>query len=135
VRAERNLLTGPQPSGYNGRVNQEPDSQTSADARPEAYTGLAVAMFLRLAAMDEESRGMAWVQANKFEWPDALADLKPTGWDGLTDRQKRDSAEGWAMWECVNGMTNPYQRSRSWWVHALGRTPEEHDKWWKEQAA
>jgi phytoene dehydrogenase-like protein len=135
VRAERNLLTGPQPSGYNGCVNQEPDSQTSADARPEAYTGLAVAMFLRLAAMDEESRGMAWVQANKFEWPDALADLKPPSWDGLTDRQKRDSKEGWALWTSLQCVTSDFQRSRAWWKHALRRTDEQHDKWWKEQAA
>ncbi len=87
-----------------------------------------------LSILTAEERAYAWVQLNRFQWPDAIAEVKPKDWDNTSTGHDRFKTEcGQVAWRILNEMTSDFDRSRAWWINALGRTPIEHVKWWIDQ--
>lgn len=111
-------------------------SKTESQGQPEMQKPVASSelfgekVLRKLTTLTHDERAHAYVQANSFKWPDALAELKPDQWDEMTDQQKRQSPEGKTMWNCVKMVTSEYDRSKAWWIEALGRTSKDHDEWW-----
>ncbi len=87
-----------------------------------------------LAMLTAEERALAWVQLNRFQWPDAISEVKSKDWDNISTGYDRFKTErGQSAWRILNEMTSDFDRSRAWWINALGRTPIEHIQWWIDQ--
>lgn len=83
-----------------------------------------------LTKLSPDECAHAYVQMNCFEWPDALRDIKPPEWDGMTDRQRHAHPEMKQVWHALHMVTSEFQRSRQWWRERLARTDAQHLEWW-----
>ena len=84
----------------------------------------------RLMTLDSTQRAHAYVQANSWDWPDAIADLIPGNWALLDNREKYAHPAQRALMRVLDATTTEFERSRQWWRESLGRTDEAHLEWW-----
>lgn len=80
--------------------------------------------------LPEEARNAAYVQANCFNWPDALMPFKAAGLDEMTAREKYHHPAWQEMFEVIESNTTHFGRSRAWWLINLKRTKEQHAEWY-----
>lgn len=84
----------------------------------------------RLMALDSTQRAHAYVQANCWKWPDALAELSPEGWERMTQDEKHSHPQGKTLWRVLWAVTTEFERSRQWWREQLKANDEAHLSWW-----
>lgn len=82
-----------------------------------------------LVALPEDERNAAYVDANCWRWPTALAQYKEDHFDQMTDMAKMEDPTWKTMWEAIHQCTSEFGRSQAWWVIELGRTREDHAVW------
>lgn len=86
------------------------------------------AFFERLTQMTEDERAHAYVEANCWEWPTALSDMKPTGWGDMSSDEKMK--KGRPLWDALHATTTHFARSRQWHREKCNHTDAEHLEWW-----
>lgn len=99
-----------------------------ADGACSALFGKEALSILTKLSADECAH--AYVQMNRFEWPDVLSEMKPPEWDAMSDKQRKAQPKTKQVWQALHMVTSEFQRSRQWWRERLARTDEQHLEWW-----
>lgn len=86
---------------------------------------------LAIYSMSAEQRELATVTLNKWGWPLELENLKPSGFDDMTDAEKyRDKAFRFLTDE-LHKWVSPKASSWAWWKSEVeDARPERHCEWW-----
>lgn len=108
---------------------------TNTEAAQTVQTGGSQAvvqerLVSRLYELPEDARHSIYVDANCFRWPEIFADVKPEGWEGMTDKERYNHPSAKVVWDAIQMATTAFGRSRAWWTIQLQRTPEAHLEWW-----
>lgn len=104
-------------------MNETPENAALADVPSTGW----LATLLHMSA---DERAVAYVEANRWQWPDRLIEYKPAGFDAMTQKEKFTNADFNKLMEGIKSHTSNFERSRAWWIIALGRTKEQHAAWW-----
>jgi squalene cyclase len=87
----------------------------------------AIKLLLPLTAQE---RAKAACQHNCWEWPEALAEIKPEGFDSLTNMGRHTLPEFRQIEKVLSDMVSEFDYSQQWWVTECRETAEAHLNWW-----
>ena len=83
-----------------------------------------------LFSFSDAERCKAYTQPNTYHWPEIVSAHRPADWDTLSHKERHKHPEARALWGAIYDTTTPFGRSQAWWVEVLGRTEEQHMRWW-----
>jgi hypothetical protein len=84
----------------------------------------------RVECMTEQQRAAAWCQMNSWDWPSALATLKPTEWDSLGERERMEIPIVKEIWNKLNKL--PLKVLLKEW-NKDRMSPAEFEEWWENR--
>jgi hypothetical protein len=100
-------------------------------SRPTPPTEIQIKAIKLLLPLTAQERAKAACQHNCWEWPEALAEIKPEGFDSLTYKEKSSPlGEFRQIGKVLGDMVSEFDYSQQWWITECRETAEAHLNWW-----